>query len=409
MILIVLLTLGFAPMVAGQPWQIYGTTGNYTANSTYQSNIESLQDILDPGGSISLFDKGSRGDVPDEVYTLVFCRSDVNDSACRACVADAFKGARQLCGLSRDATVFYDMCLLSYSNEDILGTDLNNRFNASENASAVVAGPLILMNITTEPMFPGWDTHDRVQAAIIDEVKQLLNETIQQMFTSTRQYYAATRKVTDHGNVTFPALYSMAQCTPDLVEDLCYACLKNFIGLATANFAGRQGGRILGLRCNLRYDTYQFYGGEPTSTTSGSLNSVVPSPAPPIVVPTQKYKKPMNKVLVIALVAPLLALFICVIVSFRFMRRHIKGKAKMNVHEGEELIWGLEGRSSEFMIYDFSQVLEATGNFSEENKLGQGGFGPVYKGRFPDGLEIAVKRLASHSGQGFTEFNDLHS
>ncbi|XP_062197821.1 cysteine-rich receptor-like protein kinase 10 isoform X2 [Phragmites australis] len=375
MILIVLLTLGFAPMVAGQPWQIYGTTGNYTANSTYQSNIESLQDILDPGGSISLFDKGSRGDVPDEVYTLVFCRSDVNDSACRACVADAFKGARQLCGLSRDATVFYDMCLLSYSNEDILGTDLNNRFNASENASAVVAGPLILMNITTEPMFPGWDTHDRVQAAIIDEVKQLLNETIQQMFTSTRQYYAATRKVTDHGNVTFPALYSMAQCTPDLVEDLCYACLKNFIGLATANFAGRQGGRILGLRCNLRYDTYQFYGGEPTSTTSGSLNSVVPSPAPPIVVPTQKYKS----------------------------------KAKMNVHEGEELIWGLEGRSSEFMIYDFSQVLEATGNFSEENKLGQGGFGPVYKGRFPDGLEIAVKRLASHSGQGFTEFNDLHS
>uniref|UniRef100_A0A0D9YA82 Protein kinase domain-containing protein n=1 Tax=Oryza glumipatula TaxID=40148 RepID=A0A0D9YA82_9ORYZ len=46
------------------------------------------------------------------------------------------------------------------------------------------------------------------------------------------------------------------------------------------------------------------------------------------------------------------------------------------------------------------------GNFSEENKLGQGGFGPVYKGRFPDGVEIAVKRLASHSGQGLTEFKN---
>lgn len=50
--------------------------------------------------------------------------------------------------------------------------------------------------------------------------------------------------------------------------------------------------------------------------------------------------------------------------------------------------------------------MEATCNFSEENKLGQGGFGPVFKGQFPDGLEIAVKRLASHSGQGFTEFKN---
>ena len=33
----------------------------------------------------------------------------------------------------------------------------------------------------------------------------------------------------------------------------------------------------------------------------------------------------------------------------------------------------------EFTIYGFSQVLEATGNFSDDNKLGQGGFGPVYK------------------------------
>ena len=51
----------------------------------------------------------------------------------------------------------------------------------------------------------------------------------------------------------------------------------------------------------------------------------------------------------------------------------------MNEHEDEALIWGLEGRSSEFKIYDISQIVEATGNFSEENKLGQGGFGPVYK------------------------------
>jgi len=30
-------------------------------------------------------------------------------------------------------------------------------------------------------------------------------------------------------------------------------------------------------------------------------------------------------------------------------------------------------------MFEFEQLLEATDNFSEENKLGQGGFGAVYK------------------------------
>jgi hypothetical protein len=55
----------------------------------------------------------------------------------------------------------------------------------------------------------------------------------------------------------------------------------------------------------------------------------------------------------------------------------------MNTNEDEALILGLDGRNSEFKIYELSQVLEATSNFSEENKLGQGGFGPVYKVRGP--------------------------
>lgn len=72
----------------------------------------------------------------------------------------------------------------------------------------------------------------------------------------------------------------------------------------------------------------------------------------------------------------------------------------------EELVWDLEGKSPEFSVFEFDQVLEATSNFSEENKLGEGGFGAVYKGQFSDGTEIAVKRLASHSGQGFIEFKN---
>ncbi|KAK9133692.1 hypothetical protein Scep_013220 [Stephania cephalantha] len=57
-------------------------------------------------------------------------------------------------------------------------------------------------------------------------------------------------------------------------------------------------------------------------------------------------------------------------------------------------------------MYSFQTIATATDNFSLANKLGQGGFGPVYKGKFPCGTEIAVKRLSRQSGQGLEEFEN---
>ncbi|BAT89379.1 hypothetical protein VIGAN_06032500 [Vigna angularis var. angularis] len=51
-------------------------------------------------------------------------------------------------------------------------------------------------------------------------------------------------------------------------------------------------------------------------------------------------------------------------------------------------------------------ILQSTDNFSEASKLGEGGFGPVYKGTLPDGKQIAVKRLSQFSCQGSEEFNN---
>ncbi|CAB4313905.1 unnamed protein product [Prunus armeniaca] len=57
-------------------------------------------------------------------------------------------------------------------------------------------------------------------------------------------------------------------------------------------------------------------------------------------------------------------------------------------------------------VFSYASVVAATTNFSEENKLGQGGFGPVYKGKLVTGQEIAVKRLSRCSGQGTLEFKN---
>ncbi|XVE63384.1 hypothetical protein DITRI_Ditri07aG0016000 [Diplodiscus trichospermus] len=63
-------------------------------------------------------------------------------------------------------------------------------------------------------------------------------------------------------------------------------------------------------------------------------------------------------------------------------------------------------RNADLPFFDFKTIAAATDNFSSDNKLGQGGFGTVYKGVLFNGKEIAVKRLSKYSGQGIKEFRN---
>ncbi|KAL3741990.1 hypothetical protein ACJRO7_017471 [Eucalyptus globulus] len=60
----------------------------------------------------------------------------------------------------------------------------------------------------------------------------------------------------------------------------------------------------------------------------------------------------------------------------------------------------------ELPLLDIVAVADATNNFSFQNKVGQGGFGEVYKGILPTGQDVAVKRLSLNSGQGLKEFKN---
>ncbi|WOK93357.1 receptor-like protein kinase [Canna indica] len=62
--------------------------------------------------------------------------------------------------------------------------------------------------------------------------------------------------------------------------------------------------------------------------------------------------------------------------------------------------------SSDLPVMDLSTIQAATNNFSKDNKLGEGGFGPVYRGVLYGGQEVAVKRLSEKSRQGNVEFKN---
>ncbi|RLM70079.1 cysteine-rich receptor-like protein kinase 15 [Panicum miliaceum] len=237
---------------------------------------------------------------------------------------------------------------------------------------------------------------------IVGLIHDLLVQTVQKA-ASTAPLRFATGAMDSGTN--FPTVHSLAQCTPDLPAGDCLACLQRLVGMIDSTVALRVGAQIHVMRCFFRYEAYPFYDGQPMLRINGSLS---PAPAPaPTTATKHKSKLWVIPVVVVPLVA---AASLCFVFYSPCFKRYRKGKA-MRLQAGSRRTQGedelvLDGKNSDFSVFDFEQILDATDHFSEENKLGQGGFGAVYKGHFPDGLEIAIKRLASHSGQGFAEFRN---
>ncbi|CAN6463735.1 unnamed protein product [Victoria cruziana] len=100
----------------------------------------------------------------------------------------------------------------------------------------------------------------------------------------------------------------------------------------------------------------------------------------------------------------MLAIGICVLLFRRRKRGNFREELRRYRTEmaSQESLTEVE-RFHELSQYSLKALQVATNNFSEDNKLGRGGFGPVYKGEL-DGRLVAVKRLSERSGQGLKEF-----
>ncbi|XP_006600869.2 cysteine-rich receptor-like protein kinase 10 [Glycine max] len=79
----------------------------------------------------------------------------------------------------------------------------------------------------------------------------------------------------------------------------------------------------------------------------------------------------------------------------------LKSKAPVKEDEVEDEI-----KIAESLQFNFNTIQVATEDFSDSNKLGQGGFGVVYRGRLSNGQMIAVKKLSRDSCQGDTKFKN---
>ncbi|KQK15898.1 cysteine-rich receptor-like protein kinase 6 isoform X2 [Brachypodium distachyon] len=377
-----------APLASAQtPWKSCGGSSNYTLNSTYQANIRLLSTTLPKNTSSSrtLFATESVGTLPDIVYALALCRGDTNASACGDCVATAFQDAQQLCAYDKDATVYYDPCFLRFSNQNFLSSTGGDNGN-----------PLILTNTqnVTAPV-----------KVFNDAVGVLMNATADYAARNSSKRFATGEEGFETVDKGKPKIYGLAQCRPDMASNDCRSCLANIIPYILQYMSGKQGGRILGIQCNYRYEQYPFFTGPSLLQLPAPSLGAAPEPAPgnpTLPVAGGGTTNSTGRILAIALpiVAAILAAVIFCLCLWRRKRKPARKQSLPYSTNPEDI------QTIDSLILDLATLRVATDNFDESNKLGEGGFGAVYKGILAGDEEIAVKRLSQSSRQGIEELKN---
>ncbi|KAI3748619.1 hypothetical protein L6452_11830 [Arctium lappa] len=115
-----------------------------------------------------------------------------------------------------------------------------------------------------------------------------------------------------------------------------------------------------------------------------------------------------KKIRVLAITLPILLVLLSMSLAaylwnMKTKRSYMKGQGR-RPHTFDKRYSDVEKDDLELNFVSLSKIIKATNNFSIDNKLGEGGFGPVYKGVLESGQEIAVKKLSETSEQGYNEF-----
>ncbi|CAH9130877.1 unnamed protein product [Cuscuta epithymum] len=102
-----------------------------------------------------------------------------------------------------------------------------------------------------------------------------------------------------------------------------------------------------------------------------------------------------KRLIILAMVVPIAGVILLVLC---FTRKNRKGSASAMYLE--------EAAPADVIIFDVNTIKAVTDNFSADNKLGEGGFGSVFKGKLQNGKLVAVKRLKTSSDQGTEELKN---
>ncbi|KAJ4729984.1 Cysteine-rich repeat secretory protein [Melia azedarach] len=222
-----LLQTGFG---VGSIFHICTSSENNTgADDLYEANWNKLMGYLYCQAPPTGFGKGNLGESPNPAnYGLALCRGDVSVSDCKTCVVDASVEIQKSCPNNKAAIIWYDNCLLKYSDKDFFGQiDNSNKFYMWN-----------LQSVSNPGLFN-------------QKTKTMLSQLANKAYISPKMYAVGETELGDSKK-----LYGLTQCTRDLSANDCKKCLDGIIAELPRCCAGKEGGRVISGSCNFRYEMY---------------------------------------------------------------------------------------------------------------------------------------------------------
>ncbi|XLT14873.1 hypothetical protein HN51_060563, partial [Arachis hypogaea] len=226
------------------------------------------------------------------------------------CLSTAASDILQHCPNRSSAVIWYNYCILRYSNHAFYG------------------------NLTTTPSWQTLGTKNSTNSTQELQKAETYMQILIKNATAENNYLLYAVGEFNAGD-SLGKRYGLVQCTRDLTSDKCRQCLNAMLDQVPKCCASKVGWQV----------------GSPSY-------ALLPEDTP---------------------------------ISIQYNSQEGQGDDSLNADlPAVPLIW----------------IRQSTNNFSNSCKLGEGGFGPVYKGSLQDGTEVAIKRLSKTSGQGLYEFKN---
>ncbi|KAL7592994.1 hypothetical protein Lser_V15G32125 [Lactuca serriola] len=399
---LLLLLLQFLCLAAGQvnyfPIFRCRDDGNFTRNTTYETNLKTALASLSATAATGYgFYNTSAGVSPNAVTAIALCRGDVGSETCRDCIRNSIVLLRQNCANQLEALIWSSNCSVRYSNRtytSVVDVRPNARVSSSINASDIDVFDKALRNL---------EGRLRVEAAGGNFLRKFAT-----------------------GDVGFgpdsSKIYALMQCSPDLSSFDCNSCLSVVYRESQGCCDGEIDVGVFYPSCCVRYSNVSFFNDPPAIKLPPPPPSS--SESPTITGGTRKSSKSIYVIIVpvACVLGGILIIGLCLFIKRR-RKNNIKDASATKKESGtafSSLVMSenqnnsanlAQAGSAEMEMgavgslqFDLVTIEAATNSFFDGNKIGQGGFGPVYKGVLDNGMEVAVKRLAKSSGQGSQEF-----
>ncbi|CAH8352113.1 unnamed protein product [Eruca vesicaria subsp. sativa] len=357
--------------------------GTFKPNSPYEKNRLLFNSTLASNVTAHAgYFNGSIGLGPDRVYALGMCAPGAESQACSYCIQDASDSLLSTCSNQTDAFVWSGdefICLVRYSSKSLYGVLALEPNTVFHNA----------MDVRKENQKEFDSVWDGLMLRMITRASSSVRKNSSSSSLLSGKYYAKdVAPVPVYGNILV-----LMQCTPDISSKDCSLCLETSVDYYKKWYHGKRGSIMLRPSCFFRWELYNF---------SGAFDHIN-DPPPPILPPSNspsvanltnitKKDRKVSGGIIAAIVAVIVVTIVLISVGFIMFK---KRKEKQDIQ-----------LPTESVQFGFKTIEAATSNFSEENKLGVGGFGEVYKGILMNGTEVAVKRLSKTSGQGEVEFKN---